>query len=108
MSIDTVSAAWTMWLLIAGVVTLAAAALLVTIALLARRISHLGLQALAAVTAIERQTRVIWQLNATNQVAAQLAAGARSIRDHGAAIAQTLDRAPASHSQSRAPTPPAT
>ncbi|MDQ3495073.1 MAG: hypothetical protein M3485_05985 [Pseudomonadota bacterium] len=108
MSIDTFSTAWTMWLAIAGGVTLAAAALLVTIALLARRISRLGLQALAAVTAIERQTRVIWQLNATNQVATQLAAGARSIRDHGIAIAQALDHAPASQTQARAPTPPAT
>ncbi len=107
MSIDTFSAAWTMWLAIAGGVTMAAAALLVTIALLARRISRLGLQALAAVTAIERQTRVIWQLNATNQVATQLAAGARSIRDHGIAIAQALDHPPAAQTRARAPTRPA-
>lgn len=93
--------AWVLWLIVGGVITIAAAALLITIALLARRIVRLGGQALAAVTTIEQQTRAIWQLNATNQVATQLAAGARMIRDDGAAIAQALQQ-----SQPRASSPP--
>lgn len=95
--------AWVLWLVVGGVITVAAAALLITIALLARRIVHLGGQALAAVTTIEQQTRAIWQLNATNQVATQLAAGARMIRDDGAAIADALQQ---SQAQPRASSPP--
>lgn len=105
MNADTPYAAWTMWLAIAGVVTVAAAALLVTIALLARRITRLGLQALAAVTAIEQHTKVIWQLNATNQVATRLAAGTSAIRTHGAAIAAALGHAATPQQPSSAPPP---
>lgn len=86
---------WGLWLAVAGVLVLAAAVLLVTIAVLARQIGQLAAAALALVQEIEANTRPIWQLNATNKVAADLLAGAQAIESNAGAIvaaAQAADQ----------------
>ena len=65
-------AAWRLWMLIAAVVVLVAASLLITIWLTARRIGHHAGRALRAVEAIRDNTRVIWELQTTNEVAEQI------------------------------------
>jgi sensor c-di-GMP phosphodiesterase-like protein len=67
-------AAWRLWMAVAGVIILIAAALLVTIWLTARSIARHATRALQAVEAIRENTRVIWQLQTTNE-------GAEQIRD---------------------------
>ncbi|MEO7392725.1 MAG: hypothetical protein ABIU58_11155 [Ramlibacter sp.] len=84
---------WSIWLTIAGVIVVAAAALLITIIVLARRIGALAATALAVVQQIEQNTKPIWQLNATNQVAGQLLGGARAIEGNAGAIVQALTEA---------------
>lgn len=70
---------WFLWLGIAGVIVIAAAALLLTIIVLARRIAALAGTALGVVEQIEQNTKPIWQLNATNKVAHDLAGGSAAI-----------------------------
>ena len=65
-------AAWRLWMAVAAVVVLVAAALLVTIWLTARSIAAHAGRALKAVEAIRDNTRVIWELQTTNEVAEQL------------------------------------
>ncbi|MEP6657512.1 MAG: hypothetical protein ABJC33_09765, partial [Betaproteobacteria bacterium] len=84
---------WYLWLGIAGVIVVAAAALLITILLLARRIASLASTALAVVAEIEQNTKPIWQLNATNHVAADLLAGAKAIEGNAGAIVSALTNA---------------
>ena len=81
---------WTVWLVVAGVIVVAAAALLITILLLARRIASLANTALGVVEEIEQNTKPIWQLNATNNVAKNLLAGARAIEGNAGAIVGAL------------------
>ena len=84
---------WFFWLAIAGTLVVAAAALLITIIVLARRIAALAQTALEVVEDIERHTKPIWQLNATNQVAKNLLAGARAIEANTGAIVGALGEA---------------
>jgi len=84
---------WYIWLGIAGVIVVAAAALLITIALLARRIASLAATALEVVEQIEQNTKPIWQLNATNDVAGQLLGGARAIEANAIAVVGALQAA---------------
>lgn len=65
-------AAWRLWTALATVIILVAASLLVTIWLTARSISAHARRALRAVTAIRDNTRVIWELQTTNEVAADI------------------------------------
>ena len=65
-------AAWRLWMLVATVVIVVAAALLVTIWLTARSIAAHATRALKAARAIRDNTRVIWQLQTTNEVAEQI------------------------------------
>jgi sensor histidine kinase regulating citrate/malate metabolism len=65
-------AAWRLWMLVATVVIAVAAALLVTIWLTARSIAAHATRALRAAEAIRDNTRVIWQLQTTNEVAEQI------------------------------------
>ena len=81
---------WTLWLVVAGVVVVAAAALLITILVLARQIAALAATGLAVVEQIEHNTKPIWQLNATNHVAAELLGGARAIEGNAGAIVGAL------------------
>ena len=72
MTADQIYTWWFIWLGVAGVVVVLAAALLITIVVLARQIAALAATGLAVVEQIEQNTKPIWQLNATNHVAGQL------------------------------------
>ena len=84
---------WFVWLGIGAVIVVAAAALLIAIIVLARQIASLAATALGVVKEIETNTKPIWQLNATNHVAAQLLGGAQAIEANGGAIAGALTAA---------------
>ena len=81
---------WTLWLGVAGVIVVAAAALLIAIIMLARQIGALAATGLAVVEQIEQNTKPIWQLNATNHVAVELLGGAQAIEGNAVAIAGAL------------------
>ena len=65
-------AAWRLWMLVAAVIIAVAATLLVTIWLTARSIAAHATRALKAAEAIRDNTRVIWELQTTNEVAEQI------------------------------------
>ena len=65
-------AAWRLWMLVSTVIIAVAAALLVTIWLTARSIAAHATRALRAAEAIRDNTRVIWQLQTTNDVAEEI------------------------------------
>ena len=90
MSTQEISQWWYLWLAIAGVIVVAAAAPLITIIVLARRIASLAGTALEVVAQIEQNTKPIWQLNATNRVAKDLLVGARAIEGNAGAIAGAM------------------
>ena len=79
-----------MWLVFGGVIVIAAAALLSTMIVLARRIAALAQTALGVVAEIEQNTKPIWQLNATNKVAKDLLTGAQAIEGNASAIVGAL------------------
>jgi hypothetical protein len=84
---------WFVWLGVAAIIVIAAAALLVTIALLARRIGALAATALEVVEQIEQNTKPIWQLNLTNKVAKELLGGAQAIEANAGAVVGALTAA---------------
>lgn len=86
---------WTICLVVAVVVILLAAALLIAILLVARSLVAHGLQALAAADAIAEDTKIIWALSTTNEVAGEILATAESIEAHGGRIAGALHEAQA-------------
>ena len=90
MNAETIYGWWFVWLGVAGVIVVAAAALLITIIVLARQIAALAAVGLGVVEQIEQNTKPIWQLNATNHVAAQLLGGAQAIEANAGAIAGAL------------------
>jgi len=65
-------AAWRLWMIVATVVILIAASLLITIWLTARSIAGHARRALKAVEAIRDNTRAIWELQTTNEVAERI------------------------------------
>jgi hypothetical protein len=81
---------WTICLVIAVVVILIAAALLIAILLVARSLVAHGTQALEAADAIAKDTRVIWALAETNEVAGEILATVESIEAHGGRIVGAL------------------
>lgn len=84
---------YTIWywsLAVAGVVVLLAAALLIAILLVARRILGNARKALEAAEAIAEDTKVIWELDETNRTAEEILATAESIEERGEHIAGTL------------------
>jgi len=81
---------WQLSLVVATVIVLAAAALLIGIALAARRILRLALVALEVVETIKTSTDSIWALKDTNETATRILQAAESIRDHGALVAGAL------------------
>ena len=85
-------AAWRLWLGVAVVVVLLAAALLIAIVATARSILREALRAKAAAEAIRVHTLPIWQLQSTNEVAAELLTTVQSIEAHGGALASALTR----------------
>ena len=90
MTADQIYTWWFIWLGVAGVVVVLAAALLITIVVLARQIAALAATGLAVVEQIEQNTKPIWQLNATNHVAGQLLGGALAIESNAVAIVGAL------------------
>ena len=64
-------AAWRIWMVVAVVIVLVAAALLVTIWLTARSIAAHARRAVDALEAIRGNPRAIWGLQTTNEVAMQ-------------------------------------
>ena len=65
-------AAWRLWMLVASAIVLVAAGLLITIWLTARSIVTHATRALKAAEQIRDNTRVIWELQTTNEVAEQI------------------------------------
>jgi hypothetical protein len=65
-------AAWRLWMLVASAVVLVAAGLLIIIWLTARSIVTHATRALKAAEEIRDNTRVIWELQTTNEVAGQI------------------------------------
>ena len=65
-------AAWRLWMLVAVVIILIAAGLLITIWLTARSIVAHATRALKAAEAIRDNTRAIWQVQNTNEMATEV------------------------------------
>lgn len=83
-------AAWRVWMGVAGLVVLIAAALLITIWLTARRILADAVRALNAARAIRAQTQPIWQLETTNDVARDIVKSVHAIDQKAALLADAL------------------
>jgi hypothetical protein len=83
-------AAWRVWMLVASVVILVAAALLVTIWLTARSIAAHARRAVVALEAIRESTQVIWALQTTNEVAGDLGDTVRDIEAKATALVEAL------------------
>src|SRR5262245_40603863 len=83
-------AACRLWMLVAAIVVLVAAALLVTIWLTARSIAAHAGRAIGALEAIRDNTRSIWELQTTNTVAEELRATVRDIETKTTALAEAL------------------
>ena len=84
--------AWRLWMLVAAAVILVAAALLVAIWLTARSIAGHARRALRAADAIRANTRPIWELQTTNEVAVDLRDTVRAIETRCAALVDALER----------------
>ena len=84
-------AAWRLWMLVATAVILVAAALLVTIWLTARSITTHARRALAALEEIRANTRVIWELQTTNEMAEELHDTVRDIEAKSTALSEALE-----------------
>ena len=83
-------AAWRIWMAVAVVIVLVAAALLVTIWLTARSIAAHARRAVRALEAIRENTRAIWGLQTTNEVAEELRDTVRDIETKAAALVEAL------------------
>ena len=83
-------AAWRVWMAVGVVVVLVAAALLVTIWLTARSIAAHARRAVRALEAIRENTRAIWGLQTTNEVAEELRDTVRDIETKAAALVEAL------------------
>ena len=83
-------AAWRFWMLVAAAVVVVAAALLITIWLTALSIVAHARRALAAAEAIRSNTQPIWQIETTNDVAAELRATVQRIEAGCEALVEAL------------------
>lgn len=81
---------WTVGFIVAGVVVLVVAVLLIGILMQARRIRTLAGAAVGLVGEIDANTRSIWALAQTNQVAGQILDGAHAIDRNAGAVAEAL------------------
>ena len=82
--------AWGVWMAVAAAIILVAAALLVTIWLTARSIAAHAGRAIVALEAIRENTRAIWALQTTNEVAVDLRDTVRDIETKAAALVEAL------------------
>ncbi len=85
--------AWTIGLIVAAVVVVIAAVLLLGVWAAARRIKQTAVAALGKVKQVQTNTEVVWALQDTNKLVAQLYSGAQSILAHAGSIAQALHEA---------------
>lgn len=83
-------AAWRIWMLMATLVVVVAAALLVTIWLTARSIVAHATRALRAAEAVRDNTQAIWALQTTNEVAEDLRDTVRAIETKAGALVDAL------------------
>jgi hypothetical protein len=81
---------WFIGLAVAAIIVVIAAALLIAVLTVARSIERGADVGLESVKKIRENTKIIWALQDTNQVALQLADGARSILNHASQVAQAL------------------
>ena len=81
---------WTIGFVAGAAIVVVVAVLLIGIILQAQKILRLALVASDVVGQIDVQTRSVWALRDTNNVAAQLLEGARAIDANAAAIAGVL------------------
>ncbi len=88
---------WYIGLAVTAVVVVIAAVLLLAVLAAARRIDQGATAALGLVQQIRANTQVIWALQDTNRVAAQLLGGAESILGHAGQVAQALHEADLRH-----------
>ena len=84
-------ALWRLWLGVAVVIILVAAALLVTIWLTARRILAHATRALRAAEAIRANTQPIWALQTSGEVAEALRETVGDMETKGARLAEALE-----------------
>lgn len=90
MSAEEIYSWWFLWLGIAVAIVIAAAILLITIIVLARRIAATAETALQVVAEIEESTRPVWEINTTNKVAGDLLTGASAIEANAKSIVDAL------------------
>ena len=83
-------AVWRLWMLVASAVIVVAAALLITIWLTARSIVAHATRALRAAEAIQANTRPIWDLQTSNEVAEGLRDTVRDIERKATALVDAL------------------
>ncbi len=81
---------WTLGFIVAAVVVVVVAALLIGILMQARRIRTLAGAAVGLVGEIDANTRSIWALTQTNQVAGQILEGAQAIDRNAGEVAAAL------------------
>ncbi len=84
-------AAWRLWISVAAVIIVVAAALLITIWLTARSILRHATRALAAAEHIRQNTQPIWALQTTNEVAGDILETVQNIETKGATLAAALE-----------------
>lgn len=93
---------WSIGLGAAVLVVVIVVVLLVTILLAARRILAAAVRCLHAVQHIKTNTDPLWDLTTTNQVAAEILAGAGAIKHHAEQIATALEATEHGRTHSRA------
>ena len=84
-------AAWRLWMAVAALVIVIAAVLLITIWLTARGIYREAVRALHAAEKIRDNTKPIWALATTNEVATQMLETVQHIEQTGGALAAALE-----------------
>ena len=90
MNDDALYTSWYLWLGVATVLIIAAAALLLFVNGAARRILRLASAALGLVVEIKQNTSSIWGLQQTNEVAGQILQGSSDIKAHLTLVADAL------------------
>lgn len=92
MSANEIYQWWFIWLAIGSAIVVAAAALLITIIVLAHKISTLANIAISVGLEIETNTKSIWQLNTSKKIAGDLLGGATAIEENAGAILNALSK----------------
>lgn len=82
-----------LWLGVATVLIIAAAALLIMVWMAARRILRLATAALGIVEQIRANTNSIWGLKETNEVACDILEGAKAIETHAGMVVEAMHEA---------------